>query len=610
MNLPYLTAATSKSRKQIITFAGLNYGQGGSDGELAESEGLSSAQFPCLSQRQGRRTEAIYTAPTALYARGKLLTVEGERLLYGGVEVGSVCAGEKMMATINTKVCIWPDKVYLDTETETLHAMALSLTYPAETVQFGKNTLTVETVEEWTDEAQEETAEVILAEDVTVAVYTAAEIDLFAGTFTMTGDGSTTPNGLTRGQIMTEGCEEGSYLVVETVTRRESGGAVQYRVTGVLHKSASHARAALEEVVNAGDALTISGCETCEGNNGSHLVRSVAGNTLTFDADIFSAIGTESGCVTLERKVPDFTCVCECDNRIWGAAGQTIYASALGDPTNFFVYDGLSTDSYAAAVGTDGEFTGCIAYSSTVLFFKENCLHKVLGSYPAQYEIYTYKVPGVQKGSEKSLAIMNELLFYKGCGGVYVYSGGAPELLTENFGQRRFFDAAGGTDGTRYYISMRDEAGIWGLYTYDTRRGIWLREDATHVLDFACLDGTLYYLDAASGALIATGQETEETGLIAWSATLCRMDETSHGRKSYSKLYLRAELEEFAWFSVEVRTDGGAWRRVYTTHNERARGVQVPILPTRCDWFQIRLSGKGGCLVKSIVREFAVGSAY
>ena len=56
MNLPYMTAATGKNRKQIIAFAGLNYGQGAGDGELAESWGLSSARFPCLSQRDGRKT--------------------------------------------------------------------------------------------------------------------------------------------------------------------------------------------------------------------------------------------------------------------------------------------------------------------------------------------------------------------------------------------------------------------------------------------------------------------------------------------------------------------------------------------------------------------------
>ena len=51
MNLPYMTAATGKNRKQIIAFAGLNYGQGAGDGELAESWGLSSARFPCISLR-------------------------------------------------------------------------------------------------------------------------------------------------------------------------------------------------------------------------------------------------------------------------------------------------------------------------------------------------------------------------------------------------------------------------------------------------------------------------------------------------------------------------------------------------------------------------------
>ena len=290
--------------------------------------------------------------------------------------------------------------------------------------------------------------------------------------------------------------------------------------------------------------------------------------------------------------------------------GKTIYASALGDPTNFYVYDGVSTDSYAVAVGTEGEFTGCIAYSSTVLFWKENCLHKVLGSYPAQYEIYTYTVPGIQKGSEKSLAVINETLFYKGRNGVYAYSGGAPELLTENFGTRRFFDAVGGTDGERYYISMRTEKGDWELYVFDTLRAIWLREDATHALDWAYLDGTLYFLDGATGKLMTTGQDYSEEGLVNWSATLCQMDETSHGRKCYSKLYLRADLEAGAWLKVEISTDGKPFRQVFSTHNERAKTLQVPILPVRCDNFRIRLSGKGGCLVKSIIREFALGSEY
>lgn len=191
---------------------------------------------------------------------------------------------------------------------------------------------------------------------------------------------------------------------------------------------------------------------------------------------------------------------------------------------------------------------------------------------------------------------------------MYAYTGGTPELISENFGTKRFFNAVAGTDGERYYISMQDENEHWGLYVYDTLRGIWLQEDETHAADFAQLDGVLYYLDAATGNVIMAGQDYSEEGRIYWSATLCPFNETIHGRKGYSRLYLRAELEAGSWLKVEISTDGMPYRQVYLTHNARARTLQIPILPTRCDDFKIRLSGKGTCLIKSLVREFTIGS--
>ena len=608
MNLPYMTAATSKNRKQIITFGGLNYGEGAVDGELAESQGLSSARYPCLSQRDGRKSAGTYTSPTGLYARGKLCVVDGTDFLYGGKVVGQVAAGEKQFATINTKIVIFPDKVYYDTETETFGPLAAEYPGFSGDVTFGSNTLTVPE-QSYIDQAAKETeTKGGITASTSITAYTGASVNKSTGALTLSGGTAKTPDDLQAGDIIQYACDTAKeYMTVQTSAKQSDD---TYQITYLLHTATLHKYPSFEEVFKAGDAIEISGCSTCGDNNGSHIIRSISGGTLTFTKDIFSKTGTEAGTVLLERKVPDLTCICECDNRIWGAEGTTIYASALGDPTNFFVYDGLATDSYAVAVGTEGEFTGCIAYSSTVLFWKENCLHKVLGSYPAQYEIYTYTVPGIQKGSEKSLAVINETLFFKGRGGVYAYSGGVPELLTENFGTRRFYDAVGGTDGERYYISMRNEKDGWELYVFDTKRGIWLREDETHALDWAYLDGTLYYLDAASGKLMTTGQDTEEEGPIAWSATLCQMDETSHGQKCYSKLFLRADMEAGAWLKVEISTDGRPFRQVFSTHNERAKTLQVPILPVRCDNFRIRLSGKGGCLIKSIVREFALGSEY
>ena len=146
---------------------------------------------------------------------------------------------------------------------------------------------------------------------------------------------------------------------------------------------------------------------------------------------------------------------------------------------------------------------------------------------------------------------------------------------------------------------MQGEGDAWELYVFDALRGVWLREDDTHALDFAQLDGALYYLDADTGKVMICGRDYEEEGRLDWSATLCQMDETTHGRKIYSKLYLRAQMEQGSWLKVEISADGAPFRQVFLTHNERAKTAQIPILPTRCDNFRIRLSGRGVCLSRA-----------
>lgn len=606
MKLPYMKTDTVKSKKQIISFYGINYSQYTKEGELLESYGLSSSKFPCLSQRDGRKTVQTYQNPSALYARGKLCVIDGTDFIYGDEVVGHVSEGEKHIATINTKIVIFPDKLFYDTDSETFGSLESSCSvYPGD-VTFTSNTLSIPE-QVYIDRAREEEGTLsAIPSDTTVTSYTTSYLDKVSGKFTMSGGTDKPISDLQQGDIIQYGCDKDkAYMDVQSVTEWADGS---YMVGYILHESILHEYPLFEDVFSEGDAVELSGCTSFPDNNGSHIIRSISGRTITFDKDIFQKTGTESGTVLIERKVPSLTCICECDNRIWGAEGTTIYASALGDPKNFFTYDGLSTDSYAVAVGTDGDFTGCIAYSSTVLFFKETCVHKVLGSYPAQYEIYTYTIPGIQKGSEKSACIINETLFYKGRNGVYAYTGGTPELISECFGTRKFNNAVAGSDGTRYYISMQGEDERWNLYVYDPMRGIWLREDDTHAADFSQLNGVLYCLDANSKKVMMLGQDYSEEGKIPWGATLCQMDESVHGRKGYSKLYLRADLSEGSWLKVEISTDGTPYRQVFTTHNERNKTVQIPILPTRCDNFRIRLSGKGECMLKSIIREFSVGS--
>lgn len=360
----------------------------------------------------------------------------------------------------------------------------------------------------------------------------------------------------------------------------------------------------LSECFKIGDCVTVTGDSQNQENNLSFVISDIVDNTLYASSDIFAA-GSQN--VTIERRVPDMDFVCESGNRLWGCsnANNTIYVSALGDPTNFFVNSAISTDSFAVAVGSEGKFTACCRYGSDVLFWKETKLHKVIGSYPAEYTIYSYDIEGVQAGCEKSPAVINEVLYYKGIHGVYAFTS-SPTLISSNFGERYFTDAVAGADGDSYYLSAKDDDGRSYLFVYETLLGMWILEDDVRALNFV-RNGKDLYMRTEDGKFYLCGASDTETDM-EWLVQLTPFYETLEGSKTYSRLLLRVELPRGSYLRVEVRTDGGAWREAGKIIGRSCEVVPIRVPINRCDKFEIRLSGKGKCTVLSMMREFYVNS--
>lgn len=249
----------------------------------------------------------------------------------------------------------------------------------------------------------------------------------------------------------------------------------------------------------------------------------------------------------------------------------------------------------------------CVAYSGSVLFWQEDCLHKVMGSRPSAFEARTYQIAGVQAGSGGSMVIVNETLYYKGRDGVYTYSGSTPKRISGPLGDVPYERAAAGSDGRRYYISMkRSDTGEWELLSYDLRHGLWLREDDTRAKSFARVDGTLYMLTATG--LYALGQGEDDQGEpIAWEATFAPFFEDTHRRKRPERLLLRFELGEGAWAEVQLARDGGVFHTLCTLKATDGPRLVIPIRPGRCDQYQLRLKGEGRCVLRSMERVFGLG---
>ena len=322
--------------------------------------------------------------------------------------------------------------------------------------------------------------------------------------------------------------------------------------------------------------------------------------------------------LTVERKVPDMAFITECNNRLWGCStdGHEIYCCKLGDVKNWNCNMGISTDSWAVTIGSDGKFTGAVTYLGYPMFFKEDCFIKISISSSGAHQTKETRCRGVQKGSERSLAILNEVLFYKSTTCVCAYTGSLPGSISDSLGEVRYYDAVAGTIGNRYYISMKDKFNRSFLFVYDQKTGIWSKEDATQALYFCRHEDDLYYIDvvdscmkSVDGTLLYDVEEKQTEGKFNWFVESGNIGYSMPDNKYVSRINIRITLEFGTNVDFYLQYDScGEWEHKFNMSGKGTRTFTVPVIPKRCDHFKYKLAGKGGCKIHSITKTMEQGS--
>lgn len=336
------------------------------------------------------------------------------------------------------------------------------------------------------------------------------------------------------------------------------------------------------------------------------------------------------GYVKAAMDIPDMSYVIEAQNRLWGCKYGTvngklvneIYASALGRFDVWHKYAGVSTDSYAASVGSDGRWTGAVNYQGYPLFFKEDRMHKVYVSASGAHRIQEYTMRGVQPGGAKSLAVVNGVLFYKARDCVCAYDGsGAPTDVSEklnldslSYPGSTTSIAAAYRDKYYLYLQMNTPPGS-RLLVLDTRRGAWYRENLPigSITDFTEHFGSL--LCAAGGIeeiahdnQVSTIGDTKE-GDVAWSCETGLIGYSTVEQKYVSRFNIRMSLARDAYMDVLVQYDSdGVWHNQGRIQGVGTRTFMLPVRPRRCDHFRIRLEGSGDVRIYSFAKIFEAGS--
>lgn len=353
---------------------------------------------------------------------------------------------------------------------------------------------------------------------------------------------------------------------------------------------------------------------------------------------------------TVERRLPDMDFVVSAENRLWGCRYSILdginelYASALGDPRNWEVYQGISTDAWRASRGTAAPYTGAAVLEGKPLFFREDFLDKVYPSATGAHQVQEFTIDGVEQGAHNSLCVIDNRLYYKSRLGIMVYTGTYPACISGRLGDMQFSGGSAGRHGKLYCMSTklsRSARGYdrddWLTVVYDTESGEWqmwddfwtapavthkdrllyIREDSTEknrdvffLEDKELTYDTEWYAETAPQA-------------IHYMSSSGRGSVTEHKFVSYVRIRLKIPGEVLPYIPPEVNIQplsrsgmrlpgepGGrsSALRVYLSYDEdrfilkrsltksagtRLHTIEIPITPNRRDNFRLRLEGLG-----------------
>ena len=598
------------SRQMVDVFQGYNHNLRIGDGEFYNMKNLTSDDYPVMASR-GQR--GLYTlgdpkVPVALIAKDNLCYVDGEDFVINGNRVEgmklatecdtcphqadcSACeAGKtecrKQLISMGAFVIILPDKKWYNTVNE----------------EHGD----IESVFE-SDENTPMTFSLCMADgndpEISYTQDVAPDVDKDGVRWL---DTSTTPNTLKQWSA-----KSGMWVPLASTYVKISAAGIDKKFE--LYDGIQISGLSGELTMEGGDAYKVPELAALEGA----AVIWDKGEGYIVVVGILSSERTVYSPVTVSRKMPKMDYVIECGNRLWGcrygtaANGEVvneIYSSKLGDFKNWNCKMGISTDSWVGQLGTDGPFTGAISHLGYPLFFKENHLHKVHISSSAAHQLTDTPCQGVQRGCDRSLAQVGNVVYYKSRNGVCAYDGSLPVEISQAFGGVRYENAVGGGIGNKYYISVDDMSGDSHLFVYDSSKGMWHREDDLRVDAFCECRGELYGITGGKIVAMLGSGEAEATP-VEWMAESGIIGLTTPDMKYVSRLILRLTLPIGASLRVMAEYDSsGRWLHLFTIQGHGTQAFTLPVRPVRCDHMRLRLEGEGPVKLFSITKTIEQGS--
>lgn len=593
-----------RTLRRVDSFSGLNTSYSAPDGALTAAQNMCADAYPALKcARPPRVMPDLLVSPSSLGSDEKIFYVDGSNFVYDGVVRGRVSVGKKKFASLADTVVIFPDRHAFSHKSEYYHFSYTGLVRLKNTegvTHITKLTAICDTLPGSASDGD------IVYNNSDNKIYT-----MTSGIWSPSVPSFTTTYVLDKSEYF-------PLMVTHTFTTL-SEKSLRFQTTnengesGTSHIKISFLQNNEPRVVDlsdfkVGDKVTFRGIHTSSVDENDALVALANGTVITKIAGSYMIVENTGRAdyvsillsdrvneVVMTKVIPPLECVMTVGDRIWGAVGNTIYASAPGDVTEWSTRNG----AIILEADTASDIIGCADHAGVPVFFTKDAIIRVYTVYNG-YKLNIIPAPGLSEKHPDSVACVAGSLYYVSDAGIMRYSGNSPKQVTFEC-EPLSAGAIGRTDMTRYYLANGDK-----LYVYSPECDAWYYYSVT--VTTMCGFGTgVAVIGSIFGTeeLLIYSDDNDPAPTVYPTADFIPWDTDIVTKKTYYKLYIEMKASTAAPVYISIEFDNG--KRVYHTLNGDGtmKLYTIELVPVKSDYIKLSVySNIGDFVIKSVTREF------
>ena len=322
-------------------------------------------------------------------------------------------------------------------------------------------------------------------------------------------------------------------------------------------------------------------------------------------------------------------------SRLFGAGDVAVGASGYmnyGNWTTDLDYKTATQDGYGANhawISTlqsnnhtfNGDVTAIAAYNGKTIAFKADAMYEIVNTKNPFRIMDVFEIGCIDN---RSVQVVNGMLFFASEDGIYIYTGGKPQCISQKLNIKRITSAVAGTDEKKYYLSTiyTDRRNVEQriIFVYDTTVGAWTKQSyCGNIVSMTYMDGNLFGITYDSHLYKLNTEDYKEQEWFA--ETDISLTDTNGNYtvmpKRINKLRFLAELD--AGSSLEVSVIGAdedykediLCKKTYFNDSEETKRIPIRLnIRKKADYgFKVRVSGVGYAKVYSMEISYTDGGA-